>query len=201
LAKEREWMELMNIDEGPWTLVNVPGWGGSSPSHWQSLWEADHPSIVRVVQASWGFPVLQTWVDRLCEVVSRQTRPVVLVGHSLGVATIAHAAAQGALGSVVGAFLVAMPDVERTGFPPEIKGFSPLPRKKLPFPSLMVGSQDDPYIASPVLAHWAEVFGSRFVDVGRRHHLGDAAGLGEWLEGKEMLAGFLAGLPGAPAGH
>lgn len=185
---------LEQIDDGPWTLVNVPGWGGSSPTHWQSLWEASHPGMVRVEQASWGFPVRQVWVDRLKAVVSSQTKPVVLVGHSLGVATIVHAAFQEALAGVAGAFLVAMPDVEREDFPPEIKGFSPLPRIPLPFPSLMVGSRNDPYIGGPELARWAEIFGAPYIDVGLRHHIGDAAGLGEWLEGKRLLGEFLSRL-------
>lgn len=182
------------IANGPWTLLNVPGWGGSSPSHWQSLWELEFPGIQRVDQADWAFPDRPVWVARLQKVLGSLSKPVVLVGHSLGVATIVHSAAAGLLDGVVGAFLVAMPDVEREGFPPEIKGFSPLPRVAFPFPSLMIGSQDDPYITSPQLANWAGVFGSPYVDVGLRHHIGDAAGLGNWVEGKLLLEGFLKDL-------
>lgn len=186
------------IANGPWSLLNVPGWGGSSPSHWQSLWEAELPGLQRVEQVDWLRPDREVWVARFLDVLGRLPRPVVLIGHSLGVATIVHAAAQARLDGVVGAFLVAMPDVEREGFPSEITGFSPLPRTVLPFPSVVIGSQDDPYIGSPQLAKWAEVFGSRYVDVGLRHHIGDAAGLGDWPEGKRLLEGFLMDLAEQP---
>lgn len=136
------------------------------------------------------------WVERLSERLERSADPVVLVGHSLGVATIVHAAAEGRLGRVAGAFLVAMPDVEREGFPSEIVGFSPLPRQRLPFPCLMVGSQNDPYIDSASLAVWASRFSAPYLDLGLRHHIGDAAGLGDWAEGKGLLDGFLEGLSG-----
>lgn len=134
------------------------------------------------------------WVDRLSEQLERTADPVVLVGHSLGVATIVHAAAEGRLGRVVGAFLVAMPDVQREDFPSEIVGFAPLPKLRLPFPSLMIGSQNDPYIDSATLAAWASRFGAPYLDLGLRHHIGDAAGLGDWEEGKGLLEGFLEGL-------
>ncbi len=183
------------IANGPWSLLNVPGWGGSSATHWQTCWEREFPNIFRVVQQDWENPDRQVWLAQLTEVLAGVPRPVVLVGHSLGVATIVHAAAAGLLPGVVGAFLVAMPEVERAGFPSQITGYSPLPRLRLPFPSVMIASQDDPYITSDELSGWAQRFGSRFIDVGFRHHIGDAAGLGEWMEGKLLLEEFLEGLP------
>ena len=32
-------------------IVIVPGWNGSGPAHWQTIWERDHPEYVRVTQS------------------------------------------------------------------------------------------------------------------------------------------------------
>jgi len=176
------------------SLLNVPGLGGSGPEHWQTFWEAATPGIGRVEQADWDHPAKDAWVARLTESVSRAPRPVVLVAHSLGCGTVVHAASMGLLGRVAGAFLVAMPDMEREDFPPQCVGYSPVPRIRLPFPSLMVGSRNDPYIGIDASREWAEILGSGFVDVGNRHHIGSAAGLGDWREGRALFDRFVSGL-------
>ncbi len=44
-------------------VLLVPGIGNSGPAHWQSLWEAKHPAVARVMQRdtlppfSWRFPI------------------------------------------------------------------------------------------------------------------------------------------------
>ena len=30
-------------------ILIVPGWSGSGPSHWQTIWEREHPEYRRVV--------------------------------------------------------------------------------------------------------------------------------------------------------
>lgn len=178
-------------------VLVVPGLGGSPEAHWQTAWESLDPTLVRVEQDDWDHPDRQDWVLRLDAAVAARRRPVVLCAHSLGCATVAHAAAQGRLSGVVGAFLVAMPDVERPDFPRVCTGFSPLPRNRLPFPSLVVGSDDDPYIPVGDLSGWAATFGSEFVSVGSRGHIGTAARLGEWREGISLFERFLDGLRGS----
>lgn len=171
-------------------ILTVPGWSGSNETHWQSLWEAADPSILRVVQDDWYCPDRGPWVDRLCQVVEAQERPVFLVAHSLGAGTTVHAAAEGRLGKVVGAFLVAMPDMERPEFAKDFRGFSPVPRTPLPFPAMVVGSRNDPFIGIDALADWARILGAEFVDAGHRHHIGDAARLGYWEQGRELFEEF-----------
>jgi len=148
-----------------------------------------------VEQEDWDRPEKDAWVRRLTESVQAAPHPVVLIGHSLGCGTIVHAASRGALDKVAGAFLVAMPDMERADFPSQCLGFSPVPRLTLPFPSVMVASRNDPFIAIESLREWAGILGSEFVDVGNRHHIGSAAGLGEWIEGRVLFDHFLANLP------
>ena len=39
-------------------ILIVPGWQSSGPSHWQRLWERDHPEYTRVEQSNWDEPDL-----------------------------------------------------------------------------------------------------------------------------------------------
>ena len=70
----------------------------------------------RVEQDNWDRPERDAWTARLIEAVRRAEKPVILVAHSVGVLTVAHAAPQ-LVGKVAGAFLVGASDWER----PELK--------------------------------------------------------------------------------
>lgn len=171
--------------------INVPGLGGSGDSHWQTYWEKVSPEIIRVEQKDWDRPVCEIWVQELVNTVAGlANKPIVLIGHSLGCATILHAAKANKLNGIAGAFLVAMPDVEREDFPKECIGFTPMPRDTLPFPSLVVASENDPYISSAGLKIWADILKSDFISVGEREHIGTAAKLEYWEEGQELLKDF-----------
>lgn len=50
------------------TVLLLPGWLDSGPTHWQSRWEATHP-FTRVQQHDWQRPLRGDWVARLEEVV------------------------------------------------------------------------------------------------------------------------------------
>ena len=92
-------------------------------------------------------PALTGSVRRLEEAIARAPGPVILIGHSLGCVTIAHWATQASpalLERVRGALLVAPADVERAECPQPLRNFAPLPRQPLPFPSLLVASDNDP---------------------------------------------------------
>ena len=173
-------------------ILFVPGLGGSGPDHWQSRWQGKLSTARRVEQADWARPVREEWTRRLADAVSASTRPVVLVAHSLGVATAVHAAPLFEASSVRGAFLVGMPDVERPDMPPEIDpSFSPVPRDPLPFPSLLVASRDDPYCAYDRAEDFAYAWGSAIVDAGEAGHVNTESGFGPWPEGLMRFAGFL----------
>ncbi|MDB5559949.1 MAG: alpha/beta hydrolase [Enterovirga sp.] len=173
-------------------ILIVPGLGGSGTDHWQTRWEGKLSTARRVEQPDWTRPVLSTWVERLTAEVRASRRPVVLVAHSLGVATVVHAAPLLPDRAVRGAFLVGLPDVERPDMPPEIDpAFSPLPREPLPFPSLLVASRDDPYCAYDRAEDFAYSWGSAIVDAGQAGHLNTESGFGPWPEGLMRFAGFL----------
>jgi hypothetical protein len=115
-------------------IITVPGWTGSGPGHWQTLWERRDPQIRRVEQADWNNPVVADWVERLDEAVRAAPAPPVLVAHSLGCLTVVHWAAGTRTAQAAGALLVAPPDVESAGAPQPLRSFPPVPVVRLPFP-------------------------------------------------------------------
>jgi predicted alpha/beta hydrolase family esterase len=172
-------------------ILILPGYDNSGPGHWQSLWEAKHPECVRVQQRSWTEPTCDEWVAALDEALVAAAEPVVLVGHSLGCLTIAHHVARHAR-PVRGALLVAPPNADDPAFPPIVKGFRPIPRARLPFPSIVVSSDDDWYMDPDSARDLAAAWGSRFVLLERAGHINTDAGFGPWPEGERLLAELTA---------
>ena len=65
-------------------------------------------------------------------------------------------------------------------------------RQPLPFPSLAVISADDQFCAPERARAMAVDWGSRIMEAGRRGHLNSDSGLGDWPEGRQLLADLLA---------
>ena len=168
-------------------VLLLPGWMNSDAAHWQSRWEAVY-GWTRVDQDDWVWPRRGDWMARLDEVVQSAAGPVVLVTHSLG----AHLVAAWATHSqhtarVVGAMLVAPPDTERADLPANLFSWRRAPRQRLPFPSLMVISADDPYCAAARAVLMAADWGSTCVAIGARGHINGASGLSDWPQGLALL--------------
>ena len=89
-----------------------PGLFGGSNSHWYARWAEKLATASQIEQDDWAAPDRESWISKLVATVDQAERPVVLIGHSLGVITIAHAAAQLTDKNVKGAFLAAPPDLE-----------------------------------------------------------------------------------------
>ena len=114
-------------------VLLLPGWLNSGPAHWQSRWERLHGDQ-RVEQADWDWPRRGDWMARLDEVLQAQPAPVLLAAHSLGCHLVAAWAGHSRwLDKVRGALLVAIPDVQRADMPPQLHGWRPIPRQRLPF--------------------------------------------------------------------
>jgi predicted alpha/beta hydrolase family esterase len=169
----------------------LPGYDNSGPGHWQTLWERAHPEYRRVQQRSWTAPVCSEWVMALDEAIVAVGGPVVLVAHSIGALTVAHHALHHAR-PVSGALLVAPPDADDPTFSPLVKGFRPIPRVPLPFPSVVVGSTDDWYMGPDDARALAAAWGSRFVLLEKAGHINTDAGFGPWPEGERLLAELTA---------
>jgi len=167
----------------------LPGYDDSGPGHWQTLWERAHPQYRRVQQRSWTQPVCDEWVAALDAAIVAASAPVVLVGHSLGCLTVAHHAARHRR-DVRGALLVAPPNADDLA--PTIKGFRPVPRAPLPFPSILVGSDDDWYMSPDDARALAAAWGSRFVLLEKAGHINTDAGFGPWPDGERLLAELIS---------
>ena len=172
-------------------VLILPGYDDSGPGHWQSLWEKAHPEYRRVQQRSWTAPVCDDWVAALDAAIATAPSPPVLVAHSLGCHAIAHHASRHTR-AVHGALLVAPPNVDDPEFPAVIKGFRPIPRAPLPFPSIVVSGDDDWYMAPDDARELARAWGSRFVLLERGGHINADAGFGPWPEGEHLLAELTA---------
>ena len=182
-------------------ILTVPGLDNSGPGHWQTLWEQRIAGCHRVDLGDWSHPHRNSWVSRLGMAVHQAGGPVVLVAHSLGCLNVAWwAAMEGeAAGRLVrGALLVAPPDVDRRPAEERIAGFAPAPRGPLPFPSILVGSRDDPWSDFAAQRQLAQDWGSDLVDAGMAGHLNAASGLGHWAEGQRLLARFMPAAERAP---
>ncbi len=178
-------------------VLVLPGWQDSGPAHWQSRWEALHGDR-RVEQHDWMRPLRGDWMIRLEEAIAdleaRAPSPrVALVAHSLGCHLVsAWAAHSKRTARVAAALLVAPPDVERDAVRAPLHSFTPMVRERLPFPSLAVVSADDPFCDPALARELASDWGSRVRDAGPRGHLNADSGLGDWPEGRQMLADLLA---------
>lgn len=175
------------------TVVIVPGLGDSGPDHWQTLWGRTHPAYRRVRQRDWHQPQVHEWVEALDREIRRAPSPVILVGHSLGCITIAEWARH-QWADIRGALLVAPADVDRRPF------FDAVPLRPLPFPSILVASDDDPHLELARANLFARHWGSRLVNLGPAGHINVESGFGPWPEGEELLQELRADASRAPSG-
>lgn len=145
------------------TILMFPGWQDSGPKHWQSLWLKKYPNAVKVMQKDWMYPKKDEWVRGLNDaIVKHLDRDIVLVGHSLANATIAWWAKEyfsNTHAHIDGALLVSPSDVEAPDLPKEIIGFTPMPLDPLPFKSIVVASEDDPYVTMDRAKYFAQCWG------------------------------------------
>jgi 2-haloalkanoic acid dehalogenase type II len=167
-------------------VLIIPGIGNSGPDHWQSLWEAADPSMVRIRAENWDRPVCASWVKAIDAQARSAGESLIVVAHSLGCLAFAHWAAQHRQ-KIGGALLVAVPNPSGPNFPQQAEGFAPLPLVKLPYKSILVCSQDDPYGGPEYAKLCADAWGSTVVDVGRAGHINAASDLGRWPAGFKLL--------------
>jgi predicted alpha/beta hydrolase family esterase len=182
-------------------ILTVPGLDNSGPDHWQTLWEQTLPDCHRVDLGLWNDPHRNTWVNKLALAIQRahegSGRPVLLVAHSLGCLAVAWWAEYERLANasrahapempVIGALLVAPPEVEEGVKDRRLTRFAPVPDADLPFPAIVVASRDDPYAPFGASRRLAQRWGARFADAGAAGHINAQSGLGEWAFGRLLL--------------
>lgn len=165
----------------------IPGLGNSGPQHWQTYFEKSGNNFQRIQQEEWDAPECIDWVSSVNNAIaSYDPASVVLIGHSLGCATIAHwAATYGSL--VKGAMLVGPSDLEAPQYTFPAKGFAPIPLQRISFPTLVVASTDDPWVTMERAEYFASNWGSELINIGNAGHINAASGYGEWPQGLELL--------------
>ena len=175
----------------------LPGYANSGPGHWQTRWEALDPSCVRVAMPDWDHPVREAWCDTLDRAVAAVPQGSLrFAAHSLGCLTLVQWALRDARSALIekiaGALLVAPPDPSGPGFPRDALGFEDVPLAPLPFPSIVVASSNDPYGALTFAERCARAWGSRLIEIGPRGHINADSGLGDWEQGRQLLASLVA---------
>ena len=178
---------MLSIDIPVDTLI-LPGLNGSPEGHWQRHWASDNPGSRVAEQFDWACPDRQNWLSGLEQQVEMTSGDIWLVGHSLGCVLAAHFAESRFAARIRGALLVAPCDLDTTEtLHPCVIKFGAMPRRRLPFPSLVVGSLNDPYMPVEQLRLIARAWGSDLVDIGNAGHINIASGFGRWTAGYDFL--------------
>lgn len=161
-------------------VLIAPGLHNSDAYHWQSRWQELYPAFIRVEQKDWAAPDLPGWSAQLGHAVARARKPVIVVAHSFAcLATVAYAARNP--GTIAAALLVGPAD------PQKFKVAQELENVRLPFPSLLIASENDPWMSACQASYWASCWGSDYLNIGRAGHINSESRLGEWLFGLAQL--------------
>ncbi|MFD7298336.1 RBBP9/YdeN family alpha/beta hydrolase [Streptomyces sp. NPDC059897] len=179
------------------TVVIVPGLRDHVADHWQTHLAEQFDAVRTVPPLEHDGLSRAARVAALDEVLAPVAGPVVLVAHSAGVLTTVHWA-RNPTRQIHGALLATPADLERPlpeGYPSvrelERGGWLPIPRRRLPFPSILGISSNDPLADRRHVAGLAEVWGSRPVDLGPVGHLNPASGHGYWPRAEELVRQLL----------
>jgi predicted alpha/beta hydrolase family esterase len=169
-------------------VLMLPDPVADRPGYWQRHWAASRMDCAMLDLGSLVSPNRNSLVSKLDRAIHATDAPLVLVGHGLGALTIAWWASlmsgEDAPG-IVAALLVAPTDPDATDALDDMRALSPLPSAVLPFPALVVASDEDP--AFSIARQWGAGF-ARFDGCG---DFGIREGLGFWPEGEELLDRFI----------
>ncbi len=157
----------------------VPGLRSSGPGHWQTHWESAL-GATRVEQLDWETPDLERWSARVVAAVNPDPRPAVLIAHSFGTLAAVHALRRVAP-KIRGLLLVAPAAPEKFGIT------RLLPQLPLGVPSILVGSQSDPWLSLSRARALAATWDSEFLSLGDAGHVNTDSGYGPWVDGLNLL--------------
>ena len=151
---------------------------------------------MRVEQHDWMRPLRGDWTARLEEMLldhaqhnsGPNPQPCVLVAHSLGCLLVAAWAAHSRNTHLVkAALLVAPGDAAREELRSALTSWAPVTMQRLPFKSILLGSQNDPYCSLERAQAFASAWGAEFINYGAAGHINGESGLGDWPQGHEIL--------------
>lgn len=176
------------------TVLLVPGLRDHVPDHWQTWLQTQLPNCRSVAPLEHDKLSCAARVAALDAALRDIEGPVILVAHSAGVMTTAHWASRH-WHQIRGAVLATPADLETplpAGYPDlatlKQHGWLPIPRKPLPFPSIVAASRNDPLASFGRVQELACDWHSEVVDLGEVGHLNPAAGFGPWPRALDLLA-------------
>ena len=172
-------------------ILTIPGLNNSGPTHWQSLWERRFAHCERVDLGQWDAPDKDLWVDRIAAAIDAEHDPVLVVAHSLGCHAFAHwfaSASSVARDRIVGALLVAPPDLTQLRGKHHLAGFTDSPALSSQTPMIVVASDDDPYAKTAHVWRLSRHWDARFVNAGPFGHINADSRIGDWPYGQYLLA-------------
>lgn len=182
----------MTLTTAP-TILIVPGLRDHVEDHWQTHLERRLPNARSVAPLEADKLSRAARVAALDAALAGIDGPVILVAHSAGVMITVHWARE-ATRRIHGALLAAPADLESpmpAGYPaPDAiaaNGWTPIPIERLPFPSIVAASRNDPLARFERVEALAAGWGSTLVDLGEVGHLNPASGYGEWRDAERLI--------------
>lgn len=168
-------------------VIIVHGYDGSGPGHWQR-WlheELQHRGIVAELpdlpDPQW--PRCNRWVAELNRLVRLAQAPVTFVAHSLGCWALDHFLARHGANGISRALLVAPPSPYLLFEP--VQSFFPAPQSREAWApiaerSLLVSSDDDPYIDAAEAEEIGRRIGVPVTVLPSAGHINVESGFGPW---------------------
>ena len=179
------------------TILIVPGLRDHVETHWQTLLAQTLPNTVTVAPLEHDKLSCQARINAIDDTLRTIDGPVLIVAHSAGCMMVAHWALRSNR-PIVGALLAAPADVETpmpTGYPTldqlNAHGWTPIPRQRLPFPSILAASSNDPLTQLERARGFAQDWGSQLVELGPLGHLNPNSGHGPWPQAQNLIADVL----------
>ena len=184
------------------TVLIVPGLRDHVDAHWQTLLghelEARGRPVFSVPPMGREDLDCARRVAAIDRALAEISEPPIVVAHSGGAIMFVHWARMHQR-PIRGALLATPPDFEQPmpdGYPTiaalQAGGWLPVPRKPLPFPSIVAASRDDPLGRIERVAELARAWGSRLDDLGQVGHLNPASGFGAWPQAETYIAELAA---------
>jgi predicted alpha/beta hydrolase family esterase len=166
-------------------IVIVPDYGGVSKDHWLEHWRSNHPDSMRFAEHQPLEPTCKAWLRGIDDAVAACGPRTSIVAQGLGCLAVAHWATL-TQRRIESAMLVSVPDIAACGqIPVHLPGFVPVPRRALPFRTLMVAAASDGDYQH-ALAH-ANDWDATFVLVGSISHDTRPGARHTWDEGLDLL--------------
>ena len=176
------------------TILFVPGLRDHVDVHWPTHAPTKSPGARCVAPLEHDKLSRDARVEALQAALAEIDGPVVLAAHSAGCMIVVQWAQKYRRDGIVGALLAAPADVESpmpAGYPSveqlAAAGWTPIPRRPLPFPSVVAASTNDPLCSFARAEGFARDWGSRFLDVGAVGHINPPAGFGPWAQGEDLI--------------